>query len=72
MNRNGSESKQNHDKNTNYCDESFYDQNSEILHYPNKIGSILIKYISHDLKDVTWEKEGIEVISLLINLNIKK
>jgi hypothetical protein len=32
-----------------------------ILKNPTKIGNILIKYISSELKDCTWEKEGKDV-----------
>ncbi len=32
-----------------------------ILKNPTKIGNILLKYISSELKNCTWEKEGKEV-----------
>ena len=41
-----------------------------ILKNPTKIGNLVLKYISNDLKNCSWEKEGFEVIS--INKRIKK
>ncbi len=52
----------------NLCDETFYDNNDKTLQNPNKIGDILLKYISNDLKNVTWEKEGNEVIFHLMSI----
>lgn len=50
----------------NLCDESFYEI-GDVLQNPNKIGNILIKYISHDLRRCTWENEGKQVNFLLLS-----
>jgi len=49
------------EKNAILSDELILQHHAETLNNPNKIGNILIKYISNDLKDVTWEKEGKQV-----------
>ena len=47
----------------NIIDQSLISERSitETLNEPNKIRNLLNKYISKDLKNISWEKEGKDV-----------